>query len=120
MHREGFDPENVQVEDLLCDFCEKTAWAQNIPCVEGHHGSLICGDCLTAAWIELVDTGGGQPIGTCCLCLQKSDDSGYVGCREQGRACRVCVKRSAGVLHKSSDWAWRKPDTDVTESPDCP
>ena len=28
MHREGIDDENVQPEDILCDFCGDAAWAQ--------------------------------------------------------------------------------------------
>ena len=38
MHREGIDDENVQPEDILCDFCGDAAWANGSPCVEGPPG----------------------------------------------------------------------------------
>ena len=115
MHRDGFNPDDVQLEDLLCDFCGIAAWAQGTPCVEGHRGSLICGDCLSKAWLQLAVREIGLPIGTCCLCLQPSDDPGFVGSRTEGHACRQCVKRAAGALHKSKDWPWQKPTMDSTD-----
>ena len=59
MHREGTDADNVQPKDILCDFCHRAVWAMGLPCIEGHHGSVVCGDCLKVAWAELVDLDGG-------------------------------------------------------------
>ena len=49
MHRPGSDPLDMRAEDFLCDFCGEH-WSEERPMVEGHHGSLACGPCLTAAF----------------------------------------------------------------------
>ena len=111
MHRDGVNPDNVQIEDVLCDFCEEAAWAQDIACVEGHRGALICGTCLTKAWIAvqagLTDESGSE----CVLCLESQSDPMWKGASGGRFACRRCIKQSAGVLHKSPDWPWTKPPT---------
>ena len=35
MQRPGTDPENVEMSDILCDFCLR-AWTKDRPMVEGH------------------------------------------------------------------------------------
>lgn len=111
MHRPGTNPDDVQLEDILCDFCGVAAWSQGRPCVEGHHGSIICGSCLSVAWVELVNLGGGtEGPAQCALCLVERDGPVWTGARGEAFACRRCVKQSAGVLHKSTDWDWRKPE----------
>ena len=51
--RPGTDEQNVQMSDVLCDFCHQ-AWTEAIPFVEGHRGCMICGDCLTRAYEQVV------------------------------------------------------------------
>ncbi len=104
MHREGFNPDDVQPQDVLCDFCGLAAWAQGIPCVEGHRGSLICGDCLRHALQSAeCGTAGGS---TCVMCLQASEGTVWRHESQEAEICRSCIKRAAGVLRKSKDWEW--------------
>ena len=48
MHRAGHDPDNIQPDDILCDFCLRATWSLDIPSVEGHHGSIFCAECRGA------------------------------------------------------------------------
>lgn len=112
MHRKGVNPKNVSPEDILCDYCERPAWAKGIPCVEGHHGSVICGNCLTIAWVELIKekiTPENSKTNECSLCLTKISGPIWASKLTQKIACSTCIKRAAGVLHKDPDWAWTKP-----------
>ncbi|MDP6987589.1 MAG: hypothetical protein QGG74_06055 [Phycisphaerales bacterium] len=112
MHRDGTDPDNVQFDDVLCNFCGEAAWARGIPCVEGHRGSVICGACLREAYTSLVLGDGGVSHPTCTMCLEQREESMWLGNRETAAICRRCARQSAGVLHKSKDWKWRKPTPD--------
>lgn len=112
MHRAGADPERMTAEDFLCDFCHR-CWAEDRPMIEGHRGSLICGDCLAAAHVEVVLRGGGVRLSegeTCVLCLSAQDDAHWRGPAE-GRpaACRVCIKRSGAMLEKDAESGWTRP-----------
>jgi hypothetical protein len=61
-------------EFFKCDFCRRP-WADDLPMVEGHKGSLICAECLMLAYDELVNRrgphAGGRTIdgAECALCL---------------------------------------------------
>lgn len=96
-----------------CDFC-KTAWDMQRPMVEGHRGSLICGNCLSIAYMELVhlDTGITPPREqACALCLENGRDGLHwvSPVDDSVIVCRRCIKQSAGVLHKDPDSPWKKP-----------
>jgi len=113
MHREGADPVNMTAEDFLCDFCGQH-WREDRPFVEGHRGSCICGPCLTVAYAELVLHKTGEEPGegeACTLCLrpEPGEPAWRSPVRDEALACRTCVKRSAGVLHKDAETDWRKP-----------
>ncbi len=83
--------------------------------VEGHRGSLICGQCLLIGYTEVVHLKSGNPVETdevCILCLE-SDRPGLhwrSPMRDEAIACMRCIKQSAGVLHKDPDFAWTKPN----------
>ena len=111
MHREGIDDENVQPEDILCDFCGDAAWANGSPCVEGHQGSIVCGSCLTRAFTDLMLAKiEAQSDAKCRMCLEDRDDPFWFGTIEPiAPICKRCVKQSAGVLTKSKHWDWSKP-----------
>ena len=111
MHREGINPENVEPEDILCDFCGKPSWASGEPCVEGHQGSIVCGTCLTKAFEELIVAKVEKEAATKCrMCLEDRDDPFWLGSIEPiAPICKRCVKQSAGVLTKSKHWDWSKP-----------
>jgi hypothetical protein len=99
----------VRPEDVLCDFCHVAAWANELPCIEGHHGSIICGDCLHVAYLALPE-GSDPSTEACTMCLEVRDDPIWVAEQTKAHICRRCVKQAAGALHKSKDWDWSKPE----------
>jgi hypothetical protein len=116
MHKPGTDPDNVQMSDVLCDFCG-VEWTEDRPMVEGHQGSVICGDCLTAAYRGLVGNGGeserkaAETSGVrCTMCLERRDEPMWRNSTHEASICLRCAKRSSGLLHKDPDWDWRKPE----------
>ena len=110
MRRDGTNSDDVQPEDVLCDFCGQAAWADEQPCIEGHHGSIICGDCLTQAWkiVQIDKAGAAQQA--CTMCLEERDEAGWQGVSAEAHICKRCIKQAAGALHKSADWPWSKPE----------
>ncbi|MEM0984566.1 MAG: hypothetical protein AAGI17_11535 [Planctomycetota bacterium] len=113
MHREGADPDSMDMADILCDFCAQP-WSDERPMVEGHRGSCICGRCLTIAWVELMETRISDDPGegeSCCLCLEsdRPDPHWRSPIFEGKLACRRCVKQAAGALHKDREIEWTKP-----------
>lgn len=71
MRKPGTDEENVQMSDVLCDFCH-SEWREDEPMIEGHHGSCVCGKCLTVAYTELlINKSDSAPAGyKCTMCLE--------------------------------------------------
>ena len=53
MRKPGTNENNVEMTDVLCDFCQRE-WSEDIPMVEGHQGSCVCGNCLSKnnVWIR--------------------------------------------------------------------
>ncbi len=111
MHRKGINTENVKPEDILCDYCGNAAWAAGHPCIEGHQGSIVCGDCLTKAYTFIVLDGNSQDSDEKCkMCLEHRDDPLWLGHFEPDTPiCKRCIKQAAGALTKSKDWEWTKP-----------
>lgn len=113
MHRPGCDPEQMTAEDFLCDFCRR-CWAPQRPMVEGHRGSLICGECLADAHRALVLRKEGrpaQPGETCVLCLTEQAVCWRATRIEGGPvACLTCVKRSGAILEKDPESGWKRPE----------
>ena len=111
MHRPGTNPNDVKPSDVLCDFCG-AAWDGASPVVEGHHGSVICGDCLLRAYtVLLVEQGSTAPAGyTCTMCLEERNEPGWQ-CerRAEGVICRRCANQSARVLDRDPDYEWTRP-----------
>ncbi len=119
MRKPGTDETNVQMSDVLCDFCRRT-WTMDEPMIEGHQGACICGKCLLVAYTELVVNKSVPATDyTCPLCredakdraaMDRADEPGWRSpLHEDSVVCRRCVKRAAGVLHKDPEWDWRKP-----------
>ena len=120
MHKPGADPDNVQMSDVLCDFCRRE-WTEDVPFVEGHRGAVICGHCLALAYSELA--GGSKDslvIGfSCRMCLESEQDRAALGRADEpgwpsptdreAVICRRCAKQAAGVLHKDAEFDWEKP-----------
>lgn len=112
MRRPGCDEDNLAMSDVLCDFCENV-WTEELPMVEGHHGSCICGRCLTIAYTEVAlhDLNAAPAGYKCTLCLENRPDAAWASpLREGVFICRRCIKQSAGVLNKDPDSGWKKPE----------
>ncbi|MEQ8316611.1 MAG: hypothetical protein RIE77_12115 [Phycisphaerales bacterium] len=125
MHHPGSNPLDMRPEDFVCDFTGRT-WDGMFPMVEGHQGSLICGDALRIAFTEVVLLGHDtKPAGaTCTMCLEERDDPGWqspmpVGDRDEPAIiCRRCIRQSSTRLEKDPDWDWTKPTLDVPATRD--
>jgi hypothetical protein len=120
MRKPGTDEENVQMSDVLCDFCLRE-WTDAVPMLEGHHGSCVCGNCLTVAFTEVVlnKTSTAPDDFKCPMCLEENGDRAALNRADEpgwqspthpeAVMCRRCIKLAAGALHKDSDFDWRKP-----------
>jgi hypothetical protein len=113
MRRDGTNLDDVQPDDVLCDFCGDAAWAAEQPCIEGHHGSIICGNCLSVAWKQIQIERLELPSSACTMCLESRDEPCWHGARAESHICKRCIKQAAGALHKSKDWDWAKPLPDA-------
>ena len=110
MHRPGMNPDNVQMTDILCDFC-LSPWNEEGYFIEGHQGSVICGKCLAVAYIEVMGEGVG--VGDdkkCTMCLEERSESGWRSpVNEQAFICKRCIKLAANTLSKDPDSDWEVP-----------
>lgn len=105
--------QNAQGNDYFkCDFCRRS-WAEDRPMVEGHQGSLICAQCLSASYAEVVNAKGGvePPEGVkCTLCLEDKAEMHWESPMFPGTfACRRCVNQSARILEKDKEYGWKRP-----------
>ena len=120
MYRDGTDENNVQMEDVLCDFCHRV-WTKDEPFIEGHRGSMICGKCLSVAFAQLMTDGPDIEHGPyeCRMSREGEDDraalrrAGEPGWRSpvdpDAVVSRKVVRMAAAVLQKDPDWDWSKP-----------
>lgn len=113
MRKPGTDENNVQMSDVLCDFCE-SEWIESLPMIEGHHGSCVCGKCLTVAYTEVVlsQTNSGPAGYSCTMCLEKRDDPAWQSpVRDIAVICLRCIKLAARALERDKDLPWSRPTT---------
>ncbi len=90
---------------LLCDFCH-SEWDQVKPMIEGHHGSIICLDCLKQA--RAGSHGGLVPF-KCSMCLREPLPTKMLHWEKNGAIiCGDCIKQAAKAFAKD-------PDTDFTD-----
>jgi hypothetical protein len=121
MRKPGTDEKNVQMSDVLCDFCHRE-WTEDVPMVEGHRGSCLCARCLTVGYTEVVVNGHdtAPEAYTCPMCLEGDDDrraldrGGEAGWRspldEHAAICRRCLELAARSLEKDQDSGWKRPE----------
>src|SRR5262245_39137474 len=113
MRKPQTDDDNVQMSDVLCDFC-RAEWTEELPMVEGHHGSCICGRCLTIAYNDVIlNNHDSGPTGyKCVMCLEQRKEPAWQSpAHDEAVICRRCIKQSAGVLQKEKELGWRKPES---------
>ena len=128
MQRPGSDPENMCADDFLCDFCG-SHWSALHPMVEGHRGSLICGECLSRAYAQVIVRNSGVVVPehvACTMCLlNKRGDYWQSPVRAELAAaaprgveiqlepgaciCRWCIEKSAGMMEQDAASGWKKP-----------
>jgi hypothetical protein len=117
MHRPGADPANMTAQDFLCDFCTQH-WRDDRPMVEGHKGSLICADCLAAAYRLLVLDHAGAKVPehvNCTMCLLHRDVEYFAGLpsalpdRDDPVACRGCIEQAVRTLERDPSSGWKRP-----------
>ncbi len=120
MRKPGTDPNNVQMSEVLCDFCHRE-WSPDEPMIEGHQGSCLCGRCLTVAYTEVILHGNttAPPQYKCPMCLEESGDresldrAGEGGWQspvgESAVICKRCIELAAQSLGKNSEWEWTVP-----------
>ena len=120
MRSPGTDETDVQMGDVLCDFCHRQ-WTAEEPMLEGHQGSCLCGKCLTVAYMEVVlhghDTAPAEF--TCPMCLEAAADrasldrAGEPGWQsplhEDAVMCRRCIELAARALHRDKEHDWTTP-----------
>lgn len=111
MHRSGADPNNLRMEDVLCDFC-LAPWTNDRAMVEGHRGSCICGSCLALAYGDLTPKAAKvEPgEGPCTMCLDdRAEPHWRSPARESARICRRCARMASVVLERDGDAGWSRP-----------
>jgi hypothetical protein len=131
MHRPGAHPDNMDAADFVCDFCGQ-CWREDLPMMEGHRGSLICGRCLASAYGQVMVRNAGIVVPEhveCTMCLMNktgdywqspakaipifhpAGERGDIDILPEPGACicRWCIERSAGMLEKDPAASWQKP-----------
>jgi len=102
MRKPGTDPNNVEMSDVLCDFCH-AEWVEEVPVIEGHQGSIICGKCLTVAFTSVVLNGEntGKPGYKCPMCLEERPDIAWESpLHPEATICKRCINKESG---------WKRP-----------
>ena len=120
MHRPGADPLDMNPEDFWCDFCRRP-WSEQVPFVEGHRGSCICGNCLSIAWIA-VETNDPELVRGEFFCVMsqestadraaqnRGDDPGWSSpSGSEAVISRKMIRMAAAVLSQDPENNWQKP-----------
>lgn len=92
--------------------------------VEGHKGSLVCSQCLTLAFDELWNRGGGErpekvaadapaqavAAATCVMCLEQRDEPYWHSpAHPESGICKRCTKQAVVMLERDPDAEWKRP-----------
>ena|ERR1035437_2145842 len=107
------DPDGIVI---VCDFCRRD-WDGQEAMVEGHHGSVLCLECLKHAIKEQETTPvGGEEKYKCTLCLRFNIPIKlpHWSTPEHPEAivCQECLYQAAKAFHKNSDVPWRWDPSD--------
>lgn len=120
MRKPKTDESNVQMSDVLCDFCHRQ-WTGDIAMLEGHQGSCICGRCLTIAYTDIIHNqiDAAPEQYNCPMCLESSEDRASLKrasdsawqspLYEEAVICKRCIKLAAAALDKDKEVDWKKP-----------
>jgi len=98
------DPEGIV---LVCDFCRRD-WDGQEPMIEGHHGSIICLECLKQA---LAQQGTGGEKYTCTLCLRFNIPPKVPNWKNPAHPeaviCQECMYQSARTFSRTEGVDWK-------------
>jgi hypothetical protein len=119
MFRPGTDETNVQMSDVLCDFCHRP-WTEDVALIEGHRGCMICGHCLAVGYAELVVRGAPGPAEyACTMCreddrdraaLDRAGEPGWASpAHPESVICSRCARQASEALAKDPDHDWTLP-----------
>lgn len=111
MRKPGTDPENVLMSDVLCDFCH-TEWTEELPLIEGHQGSIVCGKCVSVAYTQVVlhAQNSARPGYKCTMCLEERPDIAWESpMYPDAIICKRCINLAAGALSKDKSTGWTRP-----------
>ncbi len=111
MHRPGINPLDVRMSDILCDFCH-AEWVESRAMVEGHHGSVICGSCLSVAFASVIvaDANEAIPGYRCTLCLEERQQSAWRSpAYPEAFVCERCIRLAARQLARDDESGWSAP-----------
>lgn len=103
-------PDGTVIESL-CDFCHASFEAE--PMIEGHQGSLLCLKCLSVAYSDVVNFGGGhENTGMMCrMCLEERKQPEWASPLDpEARVCLRCIKQAATALEKDPESGWKRPE----------
>ena len=107
------DPEGIV---LLCDFCQRD-WDGVEPMIEGHHGSILCLECLKLALKDQTQTAAVGPAWTdgkfkCTLCLRFNIPASLAHWSNPAHpdaiVCQECIIQAAKAFSRNKDvpWTW--------------
>ena len=95
------EPDGVVIS---CDFCQ-TDWDGQSAMIEGHHGSVICLECLKKA-VDEARAGEGKY--QCTLCLRINIPPGLPRWHFPGRSeklvCQECLQQAVQTMRRSHLW----------------
>ncbi len=96
---------------ISCDFCG-TDWDEVLPMIEGHHGSVLCLECLKQSLTQQVEAAVSFE---CTLCLQHRPEGTIAwtpmdrpaAANPRAMACAGCLKQAAGTFSRDPDVDWK-------------
>jgi hypothetical protein len=98
MQRE--EPDGIVIS---CDFCRRD-WDGQEAMIEGHHGSILCLECMKRA---LVGQAAGGDKYKCTLCLRFNIPGALPWWRSQGHpeavVCQECLYQAAKAFSRNKD-----------------
>lgn len=97
----------------FCDYCGKRWDPEGVDLmIEGHQGSLICLNCLSAAYASVVLHAAGEDLKgkLCTMCLEERDQVQWASpVNEDKRICLRCIKQASTALEKDPESGWKRP-----------
>src|SRR4051812_11336830 len=92
---------------LLCDFCRRD-WDGQEPMIEGHHGSILCLECMKTA-LGAQETGGDKFKCTLCLRFNIPPELPHWSnsAHPEAIVCQECLYQAAKAFRRNPDVAWK-------------